>query len=226
MLLLGSCIIPQAQEYKFEIGGMAGTASYMGDVNKNAPFKNLNPAFGGVVRYNANFRWAMRGHLMWAKVSGSTDGQANVFPEKAVASFERNLVDLGGQVEFNFFSYSDKYAYMNTKRITPYVLVGLGMTVAPGSGQTFFGLNLPVGGGVKYKVKNRINLGCEFTVRKLFGDGLDVTDDSNKILDNPYHLNASALKNNDWYSCLLFSVTWDFSPRKRPCNNSNSISAF
>ena len=30
-----------AQEYKYEIGGMAGGAFYMGDVNKNAFFKGL-----------------------------------------------------------------------------------------------------------------------------------------------------------------------------------------
>ena len=48
-----------AQEYKYEIGGMAGGAFYMGDVNKNAFFKGLNPAFGAVFRYNANFRLSL-----------------------------------------------------------------------------------------------------------------------------------------------------------------------
>ncbi|GHV55537.1 hypothetical protein FACS1894181_19170 [Bacteroidia bacterium] len=74
---------------------------------------------------------------------------------------------------------------------------------------------------MKYKVKNRINLGCEFTVRKLFGDNLDVTGENNAILDNPYQVNGSRLKNQDWYSFLLISVTWDFGLRCGTCNNRN-----
>ncbi|MDR1937880.1 MAG: DUF6089 family protein [Tannerellaceae bacterium] len=222
ILSIGSYPVLRAQEYKFEIGGMAGGAFYMGDVNKDTPFKGMNPALGGVFRYNANFRWALKADLMWAQVSGTTAGLDNVFPGNAQASFSRNLFELGGQMEFNFFPYSDKFAYANAKRFTPYVLLGLGATVAPGSGHTFAGLNLPVGLGVKYKIKHRLNLGCEFSVRKLFGDDFDVTGDSNALLDNPYRISGSPLKNNDWYSFLLLSVTWDFGLRCSPCNNSNS----
>ncbi len=160
LVLLAGCMTGlHAQEYKYEIGGMAGGAFYMGDVNKNAFFKGLNPAFGAVFRYNPN----------------------------------------------------------------PYIFMGLGVTVAPGSGKTFAGPNIPLGVGLKYKVKNRINLGCEFSFRKLFGDGLDVTDDSNAFLDDPYHMKGSFLKNKDWYSFLLFTVTWDFGPRCRTCNNAKNI---
>ncbi|MDR1880424.1 MAG: DUF6089 family protein [Tannerellaceae bacterium] len=219
LLLAGLFAALRGQEYKYEIGGMAGGAFYMGDVNRNTPFKGMNPAFGGVFRYNANFRWAVKADLVWGRVSGTTAGGEHVFPGNAEASFGRDFFELGGQVEFNFFAYSDKFAYANTKRFTPYVLLGLGMTVAPGRGSTFAGLNLPLGVGVKYKLKNRINLGCEFAFRKLFADGFDVTDESNAILDNPYGIGGSVLKNKDWYSFLTLSVTWDFGPRSQPCNN-------
>jgi hypothetical protein len=203
---------------------MGGVASYMGDANKTAPLKGLNPALGVVFRYNANFRVALKGDLAWARVSGSTAGLENVFPEQAQASFERNLFEIGGQFEFNFFPYSDKYAYLNTKRFSPYLLVGLGATVAPGNGTTFAGLNLPLGAGVKYKLKNRLNLGCELTVRKLFGDGLDVTNESNLILNNPYGINGSVMKNKDWYPVLTFSLTWDFGLRNCQCNSKDGLS--
>ncbi|MDD4115728.1 MAG: DUF6089 family protein [Massilibacteroides sp.] len=58
ILLVVMLPILHAQEYKYEIGGMAGGAFYMGDANKTALFKDLNVAFGGVFRYNAIFRWA------------------------------------------------------------------------------------------------------------------------------------------------------------------------
>lgn len=224
LVILSVSIFPvlHAQEYKYEIGGMAGISSYMGDANKTAPFKGINPAIGGVFRYNPNFRWAIKADLMWAKVSGKTAGLDNVFPFEGDISFDRSLIELGGQAEFNFFPYSDQFAYLNTKRLTPYILLGLGLTVAPGGNKTFATANIPIGVGLKYKIKNRINLGCEFSVRKLLGDGLEGKDE----LNDPYEISGSIWKNKDWYTCLMFSVTWDFGPRNRPCNNINSITGY
>jgi len=210
-----------APEYKFEIGGLAGSSFYMGDVNKTTIFKQMNPGAGIVFRYNANFRVAIKGDLLWAGISGSTKGLNNVFPDNAQASFNRNLFEIGGQFEFNFFPYSDKFAYLNTKRFTPYMLIGLGVTVAPGGGNTFISPNVPVGVGVKYKLKNRINVGGEFTFRKLFRDDLEVTDNSNRILDDPYGIGGSIFKNKDWYSLLMISVTYDFGFRNCHCNNAS-----
>lgn len=221
-LFIGVSTGLRAQEYKYEIGGMAGGAYYMGDANKNGFFKGLNPALGGVFRYNVNFRWAIKGNLLWGRVSGSTAGLENVFPDQAQVSFDANVIELGGQGEFNFLPYSDKFSYSGAKRFTPYVLLGIGVSVAPGNGSTMASLNIPLGIGVKYKVKNRLNLGCEFSFRKLFADNLE----GNAVLDNPYGIKSSFLKNRDWYSFLLLSVTWDFGPRNRPCNNANSISAY
>ena len=103
-----------AQEYKYEIGGMGGGAFYMGDANKNTVLKGLNPSIGMMFRYNANFRIAFKGNLTWAQLSGSTNGLDNVFPNGLQTSFTRNVFDLGGQFEFNFFPYSDKFPYLNT----------------------------------------------------------------------------------------------------------------
>ena len=182
----------------------------------------MNPAVGAVFRYNINFRWALKANLMWGQVSGKTEGMENVFPNNAQTSFNRSIMELGGQAEFNFFPYSDKFDYAGAKRFSPYVLVGIGLTVAPGGGKTFASPNIPLGVGMKYKIKNRLNLGCEFSFRKLFGDGLEGKD----MLDDPYGVKISALKNKDWYSFLLLSVTWDFGPRCRTCNNAKNISEY
>ncbi len=225
VLFVGSFTGLHAQEYKFEVGGMAGGAFYMGDANKNGFFKGLNPAAGAVFRYNLNFRWAIKANLLWGQASGSTEGLENVFPNNAQASFNRSFVDLGGQAEFNFFPYSDKFAYEGAKRFTPYVALGFGFTYGMGN-EPFFGPNIPLGVGVKYKVANRVNLGAEFSFRKLFGDGFDVTDGENTLLDNPYQISSSFMKNQDWYSFLLLSVTWEFGPRSEPCNSKNSNSTY
>ena len=135
---------------------MVGGSYYMGDLNKNTFFKGMNPSIGAIFRYNPSMRWAVKTDLLWGRVSGSTDGLSNVFPNGQTASFSRDFFEAGGQMEFNFMPYSDKFAYLNTRRFTPYLLMGLGVTVAPGD-KTFASLNIPLGIGVKYKVKNRLN---------------------------------------------------------------------
>jgi hypothetical protein len=218
LLVLFTCTTAVAQEYKYEIGGMAGTSMYMGDANQTNLLLGLNPAGGLVFRRNFNFRWALKTDLMWGKITGDTKNTENVFPDHAAYKFSRNFYESGGQLEFNFLPYSDKFAYLNTSRIAPYMLSGLGFTMAPGK-QTFLGLHLSLGFGVKYKIRNRINLGIEYAVRKLFGDSFDSPDSEGFNLDNPYKINSGLFKNKDWCNTLMFSVTWDFGPNDRKCTN-------
>ncbi|MDR1719145.1 MAG: porin family protein [Dysgonamonadaceae bacterium] len=214
------CATAVAQEYKYEIGGMAGMSMYMGDVNQTKFFQGWHPAAGAVFRKNFNLRWALKADLLMGKVDGDTQNTENVFPANAQISFSRNFYELGGQMEFNFLPYSDKYAYLNTSKTAPYVLTGLGLTFAPGDDRAFLGLNWALGVGIKYKIRNRINLGLEYAVRKLFRDDFDAPGKADELnLNNPYQFETSRTKNNDWYSTLMFSVTWDFGPNKKNCNN-------
>jgi hypothetical protein len=217
VLLVGATAV--AQEYKYEIGGMGGTSMYMGDANQTSLFQGLNPSFGAVFRRNFNFRWALKADLMMGKITGDTQNIDNVFPNDEQVAFSRNFFKSGGQMEFNFLPYSDKFAYLNTSRLSPYLLAGLGLTVAPGKGSTFVGLNLPLGVGLKYKIRNRINLGLEYAVHKLFGDHFDAPSKEGFNLDNPYKITSGVLKNKDWYNTFMFSVTWDFGPNDRKCTN-------
>jgi opacity protein-like surface antigen len=219
MLILLVVATAVAQEYKYEIGGMAGMSMYMGDANQASLLRGFQPAAGVVFRKNTNFRWAMKAGLMMGRITGDTGNTKNVFPDNAGTSFGRNFFDLGGQMEFNFLPYSDKFAYLNTSRISPYLLAGLGLTVAPGENKTFCGLNFPLGIGVKYKVRNRINLGLEYSVHRLFGDDFDAPDSRGFNLDNPYRIKSGLLKNKDWFNTMMFSVTWDFGPNDRKCTN-------
>jgi len=219
MLVCFSGATAVAQEYKYEIGGMAGLAMYLGDANQSALLKGFNPAGGLVFRRNFNFRWALKTDLLMGRITGDTKNTDNVFPNQGETSFSRFFLRLGGQIEFNFMPYSDKYAYLNTSRIAPYLLTGLGVTVAPGKSGTFGSVNFPLGLGIKYKIRNRINLGLEYAVNKLFSDSFDAPDKEGFNLDNPYNMKSGLFKNKDWYNTLMFSVTWDFGPNDRKCTN-------
>ena len=208
----------EAQEYVYEVGGFMGTSSYMGDANKSSALKSPGFAIGGIFRKNLNFRWAWKGDLTLGNVSGNTQSSGDVFPNNAQASFHRSFLELGGQIEFNFFNYSDKFGYLDTRRFTPYLFTGIGTTLAMG-GNTNMSLNIPLGMGVKYKLKNRVNVGFEFSMRKLFGDSFDVTNKNGLSLDNPYGIESSIFKNKDWYSISMLTLTWDFGLRNdRTCH--------
>lgn len=213
-------IVPQdtiAQEYKYEFGAAAGTTFYMGDANKTKLFNSPGVAGGLFFRQNLNFHWAIKGNLLGGTISGNSANSGYAFPHGNNATFNRFLVDLGGQIEFNFFPYSDKFSYMNTKPYTPYIFTGVGATFATGN-KLFFNGYVPIGVGFKFKLRDRLNLGAEISLKKLFGDDLDVTEkDAEWSLDAPYGISSSFLKNQDWYSITMIYVTWDFGLRHDPC---------
>lgn len=221
LILLFFCVNAlKAQEYEYEIGGMLGASTYMGDANKSNPFKSPHLSGGIVFRYNRNFRWAYKANLLIGGTSGNTKKSGNVFPNGNNTSFSRTFYEFGGQVEFNFFNYSDKYQYLGTKRFSPYLFTGLGLTAARGD-NNFFSINLPLGIGLKYKIRDRLNLGFELSFRKLFGDSFDYSKKNEDLsLEDPYHIKSSFFKNKDWYVLTMFSVTWDFGQRKVSCVNS------
>lgn len=207
-----------AQEYKYETGGAAGISSYMGDANKTKFMLHPGITVGFLFRYNITFHWALKANLLAGRISGDTQDSGNLFPFGQQASFRRTFAEAGSQAEFNFLPYSDKYGYTGTKPYTPYLFVGAGVTYAPGEND-YMGLNIPFGVGFKVKLKNRLNIAVECSIRKLFGDDFDVTHKAQEWdLNQPYGMGSSLLKNRDWYSIATICLTWDFGRREDPCH--------
>jgi len=207
-----------AQEYKFETGAAAGISSYMGDVNRTNFIYHPGITTGLLFRYNINFHWALKSDILAGKVSGDTRHTDNIFPSGSQATFRRTFAEAGTQAEFNFLPYSDKYRYMGTRSYTPYLFVGAGITYAAGE-MDYIGPNMPFGVGFKFKLKNRLNVAIECSIRKLFGDNFDVTQKTQSwSLDQPYGIGSSTFKNRDWYSITMLCLTWDFGLREDPCH--------
>lgn len=202
----------QAQEYRFEVGPTLGIAGYLGDVNKSNMWKHPGLAGGAMLRYVANSRWAFKGNLTYARLSGSTRDSNIKWPEGYGAEFKSNIYDLSGSAEFNFFHFGAGPRYKNYKRLSPYMVLGLGMVLSTtGKGNTGICMTLPMGVGLKYKIKERLNVGFEFTMRKDFGDKVDNVSD-------PYGIKHGFAKNTDWHSFALFTVTYEFSKRCTKCH--------
>lgn len=206
-----------AQEYKYELGGATGISSYMGDANKTKFMLHPGIAVGLLFRYNITFHWAMKVNLSGGNVSGDTLDSGNIFPFAQHASFRRTFAEASSQAEFNFLPYSDKYKYTGTKPYTPYLFAGVGVTYAPGE-VDYWGLNMPFGVGFKYKIKNRLNIAVEYSMRKLFSDDFDATQPAQGwSLNQPYGIGSSFLKNRDGYSTAMICLTWDFGMKEDPC---------
>ena len=193
----------QAQEetYRFDVGAQVGMAGYLGDASSNI---FGHPGFSGGVswRYLPDARWAVRALLNVMSLSGDTADMDDVLPGQAQYSFKSTAYDLGGRVEFNFFSYGIGESYKKLRRLSPYLTVGLGVTLATCGGESAFGVNIPMGAGIKYKLRERWNLGLEFTMTKVFSDHVDGE------LSDLYQIKSSFIKNTDWYSNISVSVTY------------------
>lgn len=201
------------EEYKFDIGAGIGMSGYLGDANESNMFAHPGVAFNATFRYLINSRWAIRGMLTGVSLSGSTADMDNVLPEGKVYDFKSSVYDLGARAEFNFFNYGIGETYKRLTRISPYLSLGLGVAMASSGGDTSVAMSLPMGFGVKYKLRPRLNLGLEFSMTKVFGDKVDSSE-----LTDLYQIKSSFLKNTDWYSALMFTVTYEFGKRCVTCH--------
>ena len=202
----------QSTPYKFDIGAGLGMSGYIGEANRSSLMKH--PGFVGELsfRYLPDVRWALRTVFNVMGLSGDTADMDDVFPGGARYKFNSTVFDLGERIEFNFFSYGIGETYKKLRRWSPYLTVGFGFTLASCGGQTNFGVNIPMGAGFKYKIKERLNLGVEFTMTKVFSDRVDGE------LSDLYQIKSSFLKNTDWYSNISVSLTYEFGKRCSTCH--------
>lgn len=212
VMLLPARAVAQEAPYKFDFGAQIGMSGYLGDANGSNIFKH--PGFSGGVsfRYLPNVRYAVRCVFNTMSLSGNTADFDNVLPGNAEYSFKSQVYELGGRFEFNFFPYGIGETYKRLRRWTPYLTVGLGVTLSTCDGQSYVAPNIPMGFGFKYKLKERLNLGLEFTMTKVFGDHVDGE------LSDLYQIHSSFLKNTDWYSNIAVSLTYEFGKRCSTCH--------
>lgn len=205
----------QSTPYKFDIGAGLGMSGYIGEANRSSLMKH--PGFVGELsfRYLPDVRWAFRGTLSLLTLSGSTADMDDVLPSTGPESydFKSTVYDLGGRVEFNFFSYGIGETYKRLRRWSPYLTLGVGVSLSSSGGETSVAPSLPMGLGVKFKVSPRVNLAAEFTMTKVFGDKVD-----GSALSDPYGIKSSFIKNTDWVSMISIGISYEFSRRCSTCH--------
>ena len=199
-------------EYKLELGGGIGMVSYQGDFNGNL-FKNPQPMFTVLAKYRFDPRRALALNVSYGQLKGSSTDAKTYYPLTTTYDFKSNVVDVGLRLEYNFWPFGTGFEYRGAKRLTPYVAIGLGMTIAKAEGKSATGVNMPVGVGVKYKMADRLNLTAEWAMHFTSSDELDGVKD-------PYGIESSGLfKNTDCYSHLRLTLSYDIWAKCRTCHN-------
>lgn len=185
-----------------ELGGFVGTSYYIGELNPGLPFNQSQLAYGGLVRYNLNPRWAIKFNYYKGKVKGSDATGASVKDREL--DFISDINDFSLVAEFNFWEY---YTGSKKSYFTPFIFGGVSyFTFKPKSqsgvllqplgteGQNIgfagrspynqFSFALTFGIGVKYSVNKRIGLALECGMRKTLTDYID-------DISTTYYLNGT-----------------------------------
>ncbi len=198
-----------------ELGLGVGMVNYEGDFNGNI-FKCPQFSASLLYRYLFNPHSAIRASFDYGQMKGSSKGTKTVYvPEYENYSFSNPLFDLNAIYEYNFWPYGTGKDFRGAKRITPYVLLGIGMTFAKTDEKNAFTANVPLGIGVKYKVAKRVNLNLEWMIHFSLSDYLDGVKD-------PYEISSHGIfKNTDCYSQLMINLTYSFKQRCRVCHNAD-----
>ena len=217
LLMLCATLTASAQqddEYLMEIGGGVGMVSYQGDFNGKIT-SGMQPAGAIVWRRLLNPYMGFRVTGMMGKLKGDATRVETYYPDETTRaySFDRSLTDVSVTYEYNFWPYGTGRDYRGAKRLTPFVFGGIGATYVSGGEKKVFTANVPIGLGIKYKMKERLNVGLEWSMHFSLSDELDGMAD-------PYGIKSSgAFKNTDCYSGLMLTLTYSFKSKCRTCNN-------
>lgn len=200
----------QELEYALELGAMTGPSFYMGDASLNGFYKDVTLAGGLMGRYNINPRMALKFDVGYGSVKGNAKKGKNQYPttEGQKWNFNNSLVDVGCQYELNFWGYGTGTGFKGSKRLTPYIQMGMGFTFC----NKTMTMNIPMGVGIKYKLRPRMNVGIDWSMRFTMSDKLDGIED-------PYRIKSGFMKNKDSYSWTMLYLSYDLCPKYRKCNN-------
>ena len=192
-------ISSESKAQMLEIGPQIGGMLYTGDLDPpqfSQQFQNLNFAYGAHFKYNMNPYFSIRANFTKGSVRGRDSiGTANWQLNRNL-SFESDITEFSLLIENNLLGFdmspgSGKYfslhafAGIAVYKFNPRTLYNgqyhdLQPLGTEGQGMPGFDdkysltqLAVPIGGGLKVKLNNRISVAVELTSRFLFTDYLD-----------------------------------------------------
>jgi hypothetical protein len=189
-----------------DIGVFTGGSYYLGELNPGRQFFFTRPAFGGLMRFNINNRFAIRGQLVRGEVAG--DDLVSKANELRNLRFTSPVSELSATLEFNFLEYMSG---SHVNYFSPFLFVGpaffsfnpqtqfKGQTISlrdigtegqiEESKYNLFAFALVFGFGFRYSLSNRLGFSLEWGMRKTTTDYID-------DVSGNYHVDFSQLEAN------------------------------
>ena len=183
--------------YTGELGISIGAAHYFGDLNTRGAINAPKPSIGIFYRKYMNDYVGVRVHGRFMQLGYSDVYNKNDFQNRRNLSFNTNLWELGLQGDFNFFRFEPgSMGYRFTPYFTggaslfnynPYAYLGgvkyhLQPLGTEGQGTAMYPSRKPyslisaaflVGGGLKYNLSRKVNVGLEVLYRFTNSDYID-----------------------------------------------------
>lgn len=189
----------KAQPY-LDIGLNVGLANYSGDLspsNVGPIIAQSHVSFGSFIKLNMNKRFSINVSGVYAGVSGADSKSGNASQMARGLDFYSDIYELSTNLEYNIFPF---FVIEGDSRFTPYVSLGFGafkfdprtrhdgnwVRLQPlgteGQGTSAFPnknkyslveLNIPFGGGVKFKLSDKITGFAALNWRWTFTDYID-----------------------------------------------------
>lgn len=212
------------QEGEFGIG--VGAGHYFGDLNTRAKFNRAKMAATVFFRKNFGNYIALRVGASFAQLGYSDKYNTfNQYMQTRNLSFNSKVWELTLQGDFNFFrfmpgdpNYSftpyvtfgagvftyDPYAYLQGRKV---MLRPLGTEGQGNKPYSSMAICIPFGGGFKYSINSRVNIGIEILHRFT---NTDYLDDVSKTYPDPsiFPVNPADGSPSDAY--LLFDRSYEF----------------
>jgi hypothetical protein len=188
------CSAQGSKKTNWEISGFLGASNYIGDLAPDLALNTTRPVLGVGMEYNFNSYVSAGGQINMGWIAGN-DSNFESQKYRGLA-FRSSIVELSGQMEFNFFRFGNG---PRDRRFSPYLYTGLSFfkfnPIADYNGDKYylqrmstegqgvienaphkyslFQFAIPVGAGVKFKLSNDWNLSVHGAYRGTFTDYLD-----------------------------------------------------
>jgi hypothetical protein len=195
-------IVLEGSAQKHEFGAGFGATNYKGDfTNDNFDLRNYRPGLLCFYKNNITPAVGIRYHFMMGGIKASDSKSPDAVYVQRDESFRKSIYELGAEVEYNFLNYRSE---SNKLQWSPYFSGGGGVFYFPsypGSGTLNVQPCIPIGIGIKMKLKHHWNFIAEAVARKTFGD----------LLDNANGATSGGNSDTqDWYFYNGVSVSYTF----------------
>jgi opacity protein-like surface antigen len=184
--------LPGLAQDRWQLTAFGGVMNYNGELNSAFRLKNSKPSFGLGVQYKLTDFWAVQANLTYGKLNAhDSNNVANTAHRNL--HFSNNIFEVNTVAVLHFrdlyykmwtpyvfvgvaYFHHEPYTYYADQKVKlrPLSTEGQGLANYPDrKPYSPHQIAIPFGGGVKFRLSDKVHLAYEVNLRKLFTDYID-----------------------------------------------------